>query len=321
VAASSDLAKIDMQLGQPFTASDHTTAFAILQQLVYTATEEPGIRRVLFTQNGGFPLSIGDIKVDKPLAREDVLGYSFPAALGADKAISQDGAPLSSSTWSTTTETDGTVVRFVFETQSTGGNGGSLPAFDVSMAEARDDLQQLGKYVLLVVVGAKAPPAQWTFSQPTISDTTPLRATLASSLPGLSMHWLILDDVRPWRVYTQPAQGRIVVEVGGDPRTTSDRIAVTAPRSSERLSGQIRVSGSARVFEATVAWRLENQAGTTIANGHFNASLGSSAVWGTFDTAIAIPSTVHGSVTLELFEASPKDGSEQGLVAIPLTVP
>src|SRR5207247_7836064 len=128
VAVSSDLAKIDMQLGQPFTASDHTTAFAILQQLVYTATEAPGIRRVLFTQNGGLPLSIGDIKVDKPLAREDVLGYSFPAALGADRAITQDAAPLSRSTWSTTTETDGTVIRLVFATPSPAADGGRVPA-------------------------------------------------------------------------------------------------------------------------------------------------------------------------------------------------
>ena len=327
VAVSSDLARIDLQLGQPFTASDHSTAFAILQQLVYTATEEPGIRRVLFTQNGGLPLSIGDIKVDKPLAREDVLGYSLPAAVGADKAISQDGAPLTSSTWSTTTETDGTVVRFIFETQSTGGNGGSFPAFDISMAEARDDLQQFGKYALLVVVGAKAPPAQWTFSQPTIDDTTPLRATLASNLPGLSMHWLILDDARPWRVYTQPALGRIVVEVGGDPRTTSDRISVTTPKPGDRVPGgaqfaqSVRIAGAARVFEATVSWRVRDSAGKIVASSHFNASLGSSALWGTFDSGFAVPASVHGNITLEVYEVSPKDGSEQGLVQIPLSVP
>src|SRR5947207_1971939 len=275
----------------------------------------------------GLPLSIGDIKVDKPLAREDVLGYSLPAAVGADKAISQDGAPLTSSTWSTTTETDGTVVRFIFETQSTGGNGGSFPAFDISMAEARDDLQQFAKYALLVVVGAKAPPAQWTFSQPTIDDTTPLRATLASNLPGLSMHWLILDDARPWRVYTQPALGRIVVEVGGDPRTTSDRISVKTPKPGDRVPGgaqfaqSVRIAGAARVFEATVSWRVRDSAGKIVASSHFNASLGSSALWGTFDRGFAVPASVHGNITLEVYEVSPKDGSEQGLVQIPLSVP
>ena len=45
------------------------------------------------------------------------------------------------------------------------------------------------------------------------------------------------------------------------------------------------------------------------------------ALWGTFDNGFSVPAGVHGNVTLEVYEASPKDGSDQGLVAIPLTVP
>jgi hypothetical protein len=44
----------------------------LLQQIVYTATEEPGIDRVLITQNGGKPAVINGKTYDKPLAREDV---------------------------------------------------------------------------------------------------------------------------------------------------------------------------------------------------------------------------------------------------------
>lgn len=44
----------------------------LLQQIVYTATEEPGIDRVLITQNGGKPAVIDGVTYDKPLAREDV---------------------------------------------------------------------------------------------------------------------------------------------------------------------------------------------------------------------------------------------------------
>lgn len=44
----------------------------LLQQIVYTATEEPGIDRVLITQNGGKPAVINGVTYDKPLAREDV---------------------------------------------------------------------------------------------------------------------------------------------------------------------------------------------------------------------------------------------------------
>lgn len=44
----------------------------LLQQIVYTATEEPGIDRVFITQNGGKPAVINGITYDKALAREDV---------------------------------------------------------------------------------------------------------------------------------------------------------------------------------------------------------------------------------------------------------
>lgn len=44
----------------------------LLQQIVYTATEEPGVDRVLITQNGGKPAVIAGKTYDMPLSREDV---------------------------------------------------------------------------------------------------------------------------------------------------------------------------------------------------------------------------------------------------------
>ena len=67
-------------------------------------------------------------------------------------------------------------------------------------------------------------------------------------------------------------------------------------------------------------WRVLDSTGKVVANGHFLTSLGSSAVWGTFNTRIAMPPNVRGNLTLELFESSPKDGSAQGVVQIPLAV-
>jgi hypothetical protein len=130
-----------------------------------------------------------------------------------------------------------------------------------------------------------------------------------------------LDDARPWRAW-MPDKTQLVIEIGGDPRLTSDRIAVTAPRPGDLANSgaDLRVTGSARVFEANVAWRVLDSAGKVAANGHFNASLGSSAVWGTFNTKIPMPVNVRGNLTLELYEASPKDGSSQGVVTIPLSV-
>ena len=97
---------------------------------------------------------------------------------------------------------------------------------------------------------------------------------------------------------------------------------MTTPKPGDiaNSGADLRVTGSARVFEANVSWRLVDSAGKEAASGHFNATLGSSALWGTFDTRIPMPANVRGNLTLELFEASPKDGSAQGVVQILLTV-
>jgi hypothetical protein len=118
---------------------------------------------------------------------------------------------------------------------------------------------------------------------------------------------------------------RLVVDVGGTPWSVSDRIAIYKARPVPATpicstTCDIQLSGAARVFEANVVWRVKDSAGKVIANGHFLASLGSSAVWGTFDTAVQVPARFTGNVTLEVYEATPKDGSEQGLVQVPLTI-
>jgi hypothetical protein len=329
VAIAGDLAMVDMHLGAPLNASDHTEALGILQQLVYTATEEPGIRRVLFTQNGGQQLSIGDIKVDKALAREDVFGYKSAGAIGSDKGLTWAGddtiphvvAKLNS------VVNDGTTTRLTFV--GTSGNAGAptaLPSFSIAL-ESFDDTQPVGGKTAAARNGGKYQlrvEFQWNgggtgggVAGTAVVDQTPLRAMIGANPLTL----VELDDARPWRAY-MPDKTQLVVEIGGDPRATSDRIAVTAPKPGDiaNSGADLRVAGSARVFEANVSWRLVDSSGKDRASGHFNASLGSSAIWGTFATSIPIPANVRGNLTLELFESSPKDGSAQGVVQIPLAV-
>ena len=151
-----------------------------------------------------------------------------------------------------------------------------------------------------------------------IFDQTPLRAVTTN---GNNVFRIELDDARPWHV-SYISNSNIAIEIGGDPRASSDRILVTAPKPGDvaNSGAPLRVTGSARVFEANVSWRLLDSAGKEAANGHFNASLGSSAVWGTFATTIQLPANIRGNLTLELFESSPKDGRAQGIVQIPLAV-
>jgi len=43
-------------------------------------------------------------------------------------------------------------------------------------------------------------------------------------------------------------------------------------------------------------------------------------VWGTFQTSIVIPASSTGNVTLEVYWQSPRDGTDTGLVQVPLII-
>ena len=86
------------------------------------------------------------------------------------------------------------------------------------------------------------------------------------------------------------------------------------PSTSATLTGSVDPRGR------STSWYFEFGTTTGYGSKTPTASLGSSAVWGTFDTRISLPASVRGNLTLELFESSPKDGTAQGIVQIPLAV-
>jgi hypothetical protein len=319
VAVQGDTATVDVALPGTWRAFGPIQSVGLLKQLVYTITEEPGVRRAVVRQNGTVGSIDAAILWDRPLSREDVFGYGVIGPLGLGNAISAPGASLPpSGQRGTTTETlPGTSVKVTVQI-GVDSAPANAPAFVAWMTEAPSDLQQLGKYILTIVVGGTSAPANWAGAQPQITDQTPLRATLTGTGAGEQMVLAyLLDDARPWRAYTD--NGHVVVEIGGDPRLVSDRIAVGAPVYDAKVGPTFVLSGSGRVFEANVVWRVKDSSQKIVASGRTTASLGSSAVWGTFRTTVALPSSVAvGRLMLEVYEASPKDGSEQGLIAMPL---
>ena len=317
VTTQGDVATVEFGLVPGWGVRGAAQSQALLQQLVYTITEEPGINRALITETGKAHAVIDQLVVDKPLSREDVSGY---VAVKIGDTVNQDGPAgghLSNST-STDKLSDG-LTRFVVTAQSA-----QAPRFWVQAAK-RDDAntstQSAGKYVLSVqVLGVEDKLGLETF------DSSPLRGINASVSVatstglGVTTYELFVDDLRPWRVFTLSSPTRIVIDIGGAPRATSDSVAVYAPEAGQITGQSVAVSGTARAFEATVSWRIKDSAGRVVASGNTTASLGTSALWGTFQTAATIPASVSGNVTLEVYWASPRDGADMGLVAIPLTV-
>jgi hypothetical protein len=323
VAWQGDLATVEFDVVPGWGVRGAAQSQALLEQLVYTITEEPGINRALITERGKPHAVIDQLVVDKPLSREDVFGYGAPGPSGAANSVASDGTSTPGVSLTTSYSVDSVapgVARFVVTITGPQGAAAELPSFTVHLD--RTEEADFGKAALYLQVGAE-PNANLGLTRVDRSPVRAIRATRGFGSPlavGGAAFVLGLDDLRPWRVFTLSNPTRIVVDIGGAPQSVSDRIAVYQLLPGATGTREMQIIGVARVFEASVSWRLKDTTEREVASGHFLASLGSSAVWGTFDTRIAIPASMTGPGTLELFEASAKDGTPQGVVQIPLGV-
>ncbi len=94
-------------------------------------------------------------------------------------------------------------------------------------------------------------------------------------------------------------------------------IWVTSPITGQSITSPIEISGSARVFEATVSFRLKDELGNILAQGHTNASIGAPGR-GDFKAPLDFKPAGAGKGQIEVFEVSMKDGSDQNKVIIPV---
>ncbi len=94
-------------------------------------------------------------------------------------------------------------------------------------------------------------------------------------------------------------------------------IWVNNPQPGQKVSSPLVVTGSARVFEATVNIRLVDDAGKVVVEGLATASEGAPGR-GEFKHALDFKAAASGQGELEVFWISPKDGKELDKVAIPV---
>jgi len=320
VRTQGDLATVEIGISDGWPARGAAQSNALLQQLVYTITEEPGVRRAMITDKGKPTAMIDQLVIDKPLAREDVHGY---VAQPPERiATAGNGIPLRASvTHSVDAVAPGLTRVVVALTPSTGQFSplGYLPRMSAEV-RANDERAQptRGKQTLVVEIDGIEGPAS---STPV--DRTPLRAihfTPGTNAARTAVYELALDDLRPWRVAILKEPARVVIDVGGHPMATALNMVVYSPLRGGTVTRDVAVTGMARAFEATVSWRLRDSGGREVAKGFTTASEGSSAVWGTYEFRAPVPASVSGNVTLEVYEASARDGSDTNKVAIPLQV-
>jgi immunoglobulin-like protein involved in spore germination/sporulation and spore germination protein len=342
VRVQGEVATVEFDPSNDWGVRGSAQTLALLQQLVYTITEEPGIRRALIIERGKPNAVIDQLVIDKPLAREDVLGYSAAASPESIEDAG-DGTVADIVDWrASVDDVAAGLGRFVVELKPTNTTEPRpYPKFSATLERPiQEKRTDDGKWVIRV----ELPDATWQQPQGEAFHccpfkpiaTTPIRQISAyplganpAPLPGSGTQGggayrgvgfaITLDDARPWRVTVLHNPLRLVVDVGGTPEAVSDSVAVYSPRAGV-ISRTFAISGLARAFEATVSWRIKDPAGREVAKGFTTASIGTSPVWGSFQTTATIPSSVSGNLTLEVFWASPRDGADVGLVQVPLTV-
>ncbi|RJQ27019.1 MAG: spore gernimation protein [Peptococcaceae bacterium] len=99
-------------------------------------------------------------------------------------------------------------------------------------------------------------------------------------------------------------------------RVYEPKIWVTKPVPGEKINDPVEIKGSAMVFEGTVNVRLKDEEGKVLATGFATASEGMGRGDFELNLPFAVPPAGKGS--LEVFWASPKDGSELDKVVIPV---
>jgi hypothetical protein len=97
-------------------------------------------------------------------------------------------------------------------------------------------------------------------------------------------------------------------------------ITVTRPLANARVTSPLVIGGEASVFEAALQWRVSDSAGRVLAQGITTASAGAPGR-GTFSvTATFTPPAADLFGSVEVFNVSPKDGSVDEIVRVPVVI-
>src|ERR1041385_655018 len=96
-------------------------------------------------------------------------------------------------------------------------------------------------------------------------------------------------------------------------------IVVDSPVIGASVSSPVTISGTATVFEAVVSYRILDENGKVVAQGTTMASCGTGCR-GDFAVHVSYAVAHDQQGTIELFEASAKDGSPTNVVDVPVTL-
>jgi hypothetical protein len=96
-------------------------------------------------------------------------------------------------------------------------------------------------------------------------------------------------------------------------------ITLKAPAVNAKLTSPVTISGDASVFEANVLWRISDTSGRVLAQGFTTASQGAPGR-GDFSVSATYAVSRETVAFVEVYSVSPKDGTVDEMVRIPVTL-
>jgi hypothetical protein len=97
-------------------------------------------------------------------------------------------------------------------------------------------------------------------------------------------------------------------------------ITVSRPAANARVTSPLTISGDASVFEATLQWRVTDSAGRVLAQGVTTATAGAPAR-GTYAVIATFTPPSRDTIGIvEVYERSPRDGSIDEIVRVPVVI-
>lgn len=100
----------------------------------------------------------------------------------------------------------------------------------------------------------------------------------------------------------------------------SQNLMVVSPSQGDTVTSPLVVTGFGRAFEQTFNWRIRDAAGSVVDSGYAMTDARDIGWFGPFSFEIFLPALTDVHFTLDVLSYSAKDGSEQDLVSVPLTL-
>ncbi len=97
-------------------------------------------------------------------------------------------------------------------------------------------------------------------------------------------------------------------------------LLVVSPEPKSTVTSPLIVTGFGRTFEQTFGWRIKDSEGTVVAIGFDMTDAANIGQFGPFSFEVFLPALTSQSFTLQVFESSAKDGSDQSVVTVALNL-